>query len=180
MVLWMCQQGMFAFDGTTILPIQCKVRAWIDDDIDLVNVREQACAVHVGNFNEFWWFYPQNGQPYNTRCMIYSYKEGWFSQGRMARSAGIAASYTAQTIMADGFVAFQHELGDFYNNADLPFAETFDLNLTSGAQLITIKQMQPDIDGDAANLRYSLFYQTSTRSVMPDPSGATVPIRTVA
>jgi hypothetical protein len=162
MTLWMSQQGMFSFDGTTILPIQCKVRAWIDDDIDLVNVREQACAVHVGNFNEFWWFYPQRSQPHNTRCAIYSYKEGWWSQARMSRSAGITSSYTTQTIMADGLVAFQHELGDYYNHTEsLPFAETFDLNLTSGAQLITIKQMQPDVEGAIENLRYSLFYRNS-------------------
>ena len=63
MALWMSQQGMFSFDGTSIAPIACKVRPWVDDDIDLINVREQACAVHVGNFNEFWWFFPQLGQP---------------------------------------------------------------------------------------------------------------------
>ena len=48
--------------------------------------------------------------------------------------------------------AFEHELGDFYGNAALPWAETFDLNLTSGAQLITVKQMIPDVDGDASGL----------------------------
>ena len=122
MALWMSQQGMFSFDGTSIVPIACKVRPWVDDDIDLINVREQACAVHVGNFNEFWWFFPQLGQPYNTRCIIYNYKEGWWSQGTMSRSAGITASFTAQTIMADGLVAFEHELGIFYGNAALPWA----------------------------------------------------------
>ena len=80
---------MFSFDGTSIAPVACMVRPWVDDDIDLLNVREQACVVHVGNFNEVWWFFPQNGQPYNTRAIIYSYKEGWWSQGQMARSAGI-------------------------------------------------------------------------------------------
>jgi hypothetical protein len=56
----------------------------------------------------------------------------------------------------------------------LPWAETFDLNLVSGAALITIKQMQPDITGDVNNIRYSLFYRNS-RSVMPDPvTGAPV------
>ena len=39
--------------------------------------------------------------------------------------------------------------------------ETFDLNLTSGAQLITVKQMMPDIEGDVSSLRYSLFYRNS-------------------
>ena len=168
MLLWMSQQGPFSFDGTTILPISCKIRAWVDDDIDLINVREQACAVHVGNFNEFWWFFPQEGQPYNTRCIIYNYKEGWWSQGNMSRSAGITASFTAQTIMADGLVAFQHELGDFYGNATLPFAETFNLNLTNGVRLITVKQMIPDVDGDTTNLLYSLFYRNSRSTGAPE------------
>ena len=86
--------------------------------------------------------------------------------GAMSRSAGITASYTAHTIMADGLVAFEHELGIVYGNAALPWAQTFDLNLTSGAQLITVKQMMPDIEGDATNLNYSLFYRNSrsTRS----------------
>jgi hypothetical protein len=159
--LWMSKQGLFAYDGTSISPIACLVRPWIDDDIDPLNVREQACAVHVADFNEFWWFFPQLGQPYNTRAFIFNYKEGWFSQARMSRSAGVTAAYNVQTIMADGMVAFQHELGAAYNNAALPFAETFDLNLTSGARMITIKQMLPDIEGDITNVQYVLFYRNS-------------------
>ena len=177
MALWMSQQGIFSFDGTTIAPVACLVRPWIDDDIDLINVRETACAVHVGNFNEFWWFFPQLGQPYNTRCMIFNYKEGWFSQGQMSRSAGITSSYTAQTVMADGLVAFEHELGDFYNNADLPWAQTFDLNLTSGSRLITVKQMMPDIDGDASSLLYSLFYRNSRSLGVPEQQTTPRPVR---
>jgi hypothetical protein len=177
MALWMSQQGLFSFDGTSILPVACKVRPWVDDDIDLVNVREQACAVHVGNFNEFWWFFPQLGHPYNTRCIIYNYKEGWWSQGQMSRSAGITASFTAQTIMADGTVAFEHELGAVYGNADLPWAQTFDLNLTSGAQLITVKQMLPDIEGNITNLKYSLFYRNSRSAGAPELQTTPKPVR---
>ena len=176
--LWMSQQGMFSFDGTSIVPIACKVRPWVDDDIDLVAVREQACAVHVGNFSEFWWFFPQLGQPHNTRCIIYNFKEGWFSQGTMSRSAGITASFTSQTIMADGLVAFQHEFGIVYGNAALPWAETFDLNLaTSGAQLITVKQMMPDIEGDTTNLKYSLFYRNSRSTGAPELQTTPKPVR---
>jgi hypothetical protein len=165
MALWMSQQGMFSFDGTSIMPVACPVRPWVDDDIDLLNVREQACLVHVGNFNEAWWFFPQDGQSTNTRVIIYNYKEGWWSQGQMSRSAGITASYTAHTVMADGLVAFQHEAGLVYPaNVPLPWAETFDLNLNSGSRLTTVKQMIPDVDGDVNNLLYSLFYRMS-RSV---------------
>jgi hypothetical protein len=124
-------------------------------------VREQACAVHNPNFNEFWWFFPQLGQPYNTRAAIYNYKEGWWSQAQMARSAGVTGSYTVHSIMADGQIAFQHEVGTAYSDAALPFAESFNLNLTSGSRLITIKQMIPDIEGEISNVQYVLFYRNS-------------------
>jgi hypothetical protein len=175
--LWMSEQGMFAFDGTSILPVQCLVRPWVDDDIDVLNVREQACAVHVADFNEFWWFFPQNGQAYNTRAIIYNYKEGWWSQARMARSAGVSSSYTSHTIMADGTAAFQHELGAVYVRADLPFAETFDLNLNSGATLTTLKQMIPDIEGDVSGIQYSLFYRNSRSSGEAEVQTPVKPVR---
>ena len=178
MALWVSEQGLFAFDGTSVVPVPCSVWSWVLNDIDLINVREQACAGHISTFNEFWWFFPQNGQPYNTRVMIYNYKEGWCSQGKMSRSACISSSYSTQAIMADGRVAFQHELGNVYFNADLPWAETFDLNLTSGSRLITVKQLMPDIEGDAENLRYSLFYvPTMSRNAAVELQTPPQPVR---
>jgi hypothetical protein len=171
MTLWMSQQGMFSWNGAFIQPMPCAVRPWVDDDIDIFNVRAQACAVNNANFNEFWWFFPQKGQLSNTRCIIYNYKEQWWSQGAMSRTAGVTASYVVPTIMADGLVAYQHELGNVYpNGTPLPWAQTFDLNLNSGSRLTTVKQMIPDIGGDVNNLRYSLIYRMS-RSVMPDLNG---------
>jgi len=178
LTLWMSQQGMFSFDGTSIAPIACLVRPWVDDDIDILNVREQACMVHVGNFNEVWWYFPQSGQPYNTRVIIYSYKEGWWSQGRMSRSAGITASYTAHTIMADGLVAYEHEANNTYPpDVPLPWAETFDLNLNSGARLTTIKQLLPDVEGDINNLLYSIFYRNSRSTGTPELQTTPKPVR---
>ena len=178
MALWFSEQGAFSYDGTSILPVACMVRPWVDSDIDIVNVREQACAVHVENFNEFWWCFPQNGQPYNTRAIIYNYKEGWWSQARLARSAGVTASYNAHTLMANGTLAYQHEvIGQPYSADAMPgFVETFDFTGAAfqGGKLITVKQLMPDVEGDFADLRYSLFYSNS-RSTMPDPSGATIP-----
>jgi hypothetical protein len=175
--LWQSEQGTFSFDGSSVLPVACLVRPWINDDVDEANVREQACAVHIATFNEFWWFYPQSGQPYNTRVAIYNYKEGWWSMGQMSRSAGVTSSYTVQPILADGKVAFQHELGQAFVNCALPWAETFDLNLASGGRLTTVKQLIPDVNGAAAQLRFSLFYQM-TRSLGAAESQTTpVPIR---
>ena len=170
LAVWMSEQGPFSYDGTSILPVACKIRPWIDDDIDLLQTREQSCSIHVADFNEFWWFYPQSGQTKNTRVGIYNYKEGWWSQGQMSRTAGITASYTSHTIMVDDTVAYQHESGTTYGGADLPWAETFDLNLASGAVLTTIKQLLPDIEGAAGNVRYVFFYR-NPRAVQIDASG---------
>jgi hypothetical protein len=168
MTVWMSQQGPYSYDGTSVLPVQCPVRAWVDDDIDLLNVREQGCCVHVAPFNEVWWFFPQNRENnpagFNTRAIYFNYKEGWWSMARMARSAGVTASYTAHTIMANGTVAYRHEDGQIYNDCELPWVETFDINGTSGGRLWTVKQLIPDVDGAASNLLYSLFYRNS-RSV---------------
>jgi hypothetical protein len=178
LALWFSQQGTFSFDGTSIAPIACMVRPWIDDDIDLLNVRFQACAVHVANYSEFWWFFPQDSQPGNTRAAIYNYKEGWWGQARMPRSAGITATYAAHTIMADGLIAFEHEAGNVYPaDVELPWAETFDLNLNSGVLLTTVKQMMPDIDGDVTNLLYSLFYRISRSTGPPELQTTPVPVR---
>lgn len=167
--LWMSEQGVFSYDGTSILPIACMIRPWVDDDIDPILVREFSFAAHLMEFNEWWWFFPQlinNGK--NTRAIVYNYKEGWWTQVRMTRSAGTTSSYTSHPIFADDGVAFQHEVGTVYVNADLPFAETFDLNLNSGGKLTTVKQMMPDIEGDFDNLLYSIFYRNSRSKGSPE------------
>jgi hypothetical protein len=178
LALWFSQQGVFSFDGTSVMPVACAVRPWIDDDVDLLNVRFQSFAVHVANFNEFWWFFPQDGQPYNTRAVIYCYKEGWWGQARLPRSAGITSSYATHTIMADGTVAYEHEAGNVYPaGVELPWAETFDLNLNSGAKLTTIKQLLPDVEGDITNLLYSIFYRNSRSTGTPELQTTPKPVR---
>lgn len=195
MTLWMTEQGLFSYDGTSVLPAACKVRPWIDDNIDPVQVRELSFACHLGEFNEWWWFYPTLNSPFNTRAAVYNYKEGWWTQCRLSRSAGITSSYTSHPIFADDYVAFQHEDGSStYTNASMPvvppFAESFDLNLTNGSRLMTVKQLLPDVEAIEqdnpqaivnviSNLRYSLFYrnsrslglqelQSALKSVRPD------------
>jgi hypothetical protein len=178
-MMWMSQQGMWSFDGTSVTSVPCMIRTWITDDIDIMQTRFQACAAHLGAFNEFWWFYPQAGQPFNTRAAVYNYREGWWSQARMPRSAGITSSYTMSSIFADGQQAYRHESGQYYNDCDLPWADSFSLNLSSGGMLTTLKQMLVDLDGDPTNLQYQLYTRmnrlgsapetlTPPRSIRPD------------
>jgi hypothetical protein len=190
--LWMAEQGVFTFDGTSIMPAPCKVRPWVDSDIDPVAVRELSFAAHLAEFNEWWWFFPQLNSPYNSRAIVYNYKEGWWTQARMSRSAGITSSYTSHSIFADDFVAFQHEVGSAYANYNapvtLPFAESFDLNINSGSRLTTVKQLIPDVKGITpgnqavnnaaiANLLYSVFYRNSRSLGVSELQSIPVPVR---
>ena len=200
LTLWFAEQGLLSFDGTSIAPVACPVRPWVDDDIDIVGVRELSFAAHLGEFNEFWWFFPTLNSPFNTKAIVYNYKEGWWTQANLSRSAGITSSYTAHAIFADDYVAFQHEVGTVtnaysytYANASMPvvppFAETFDLSLSSGARLTTVKQLIPDIEAveaddpatianAIANLRYSLFYRNSRSLGAPELQSPLVAPRT--
>jgi hypothetical protein len=192
LALWMSEQGVCSFDGTSIMPVACKVRPWVDDDIDPVAVRELSFACHLGEFNEWWWFFPQLNSPFNSRAIVYNYKEGWWSEANLSRSAGITSSYTSHPIFADDFVAFQHEVGSAYANASMPvvapFAESFDLNLVSGSRLTTVKQLIPDVEAVEAddpgaiasainNLQYSLFYRNSRSLGTPELQSTPQPVR---
>lgn len=174
MMMWMSQQGVLAFDGTSVNPIPCPIRTWITNDIDNMQARFQACAAHLGGWNEFWWFFPQFGQPYNTRAAVFNYRDGWWAQARMPRSAGITSSYTMPSIFADGQQAYMHESGEYYNGCDLPWADTFSLNLSSGGRLTTLKQMLIDLDGDETNIQCQLFTRMSR--LKKEPEKVTPPI----
>ena len=167
-IMWQSEQGSWTFDGTSINPVPCPIRSWILDDIDDMQSRFQAAAAHLGAFNEFWWFFPQNGQTYNTRAAIYNYREGWWSQCQMPRSAGATSSYTSSAIFADGQQAYRHESGQYFVDCDLPWADTFSLNLQSGGRLTTVKQMIVDLDGDPTNLRYQLYYRADRLGNSPE------------
>lgn len=167
--LWVAKQGVFAYDGTSIAPVQCNVRDWILDDYDEQWVRELAFATHISRYNEFWWFFPQNGQSDNTRAIIYNYKEGWWSQARMTRSAGMSSTYIVYPIFADNTVAYIHETGEMFNDVEeLPWADSFPINIVSGGRLVTINQLIPDIDGDSGNIQYSLFYKMDRADKTPE------------
>jgi hypothetical protein len=165
---WMSESGAWQFDGSGIQPIACPVRDWINDDVDLVYVRNKAVMVHVSTLSEVWWFFPDNGQTENTRCAIYNYKEGWWSQGRMVRTAGNNSSYTQFPIMTDTMYAYRHESGTTYWNAELPWVETYNLNINKGSNLMTVQHMIPDSEGDIDSLSFLLYYTVDRSGKKPE------------
>ena len=98
-------------------------------------MRELSFAAHLGEFNEWWWFFPTLNSPFNTRAIVYNYKEGWWDAVPPVALGGASPrSYTAHPIFADDFVAFQHTRWGApirqrkHAPVVLPFAESFDLS----------------------------------------------------
>lgn len=148
------------YNGSSVAPVECPVWDWVLDDIDNLYVRYEAAAVNLRSMSEFWWFFPSNDERYNTRFIVYNYRDGWWGMGRLSRSCGLSSSYTTYPVMSDGANVYKHESGNTYAGApELPWAETFSLNIGSGTVLSTLLQMIPDIEGDPNALRFSLFYK---------------------
>ena len=126
------KQGMFAFDGTSIMPVAVQGAA-VDRRRHRPFRARSVFAVHVDEFNEFWWFFPQLDSP-TTPGRILQLQGGLVVAGAtvaFGRDHGVL--YRAHHLGRRP-VAFQHEVGSAYANRQLavalPWAETFDLNLT--------------------------------------------------
>lgn len=158
--IWFSEHGFWQYNGANILPLPCPVFNLIDDDIDLVYARYEAAMMVITSFSELWFFYPANGSRYNDRYVIYNYRDGWWANGKMARSCGFSSSYTSFPMMSDGTHIFLHESTDLWPGvSELPFAETHVMNIASGAGMMTVNQLMPDVTGNLDDLRFSFRYK---------------------
>lgn len=158
--MWYTESGFFKFDGTVVQPIQCDIWTWIEDNVDNVMARFTAFSLNMVARNEFWLFLPSVGSTRNDRLVIFNYVEGWWSMGKLGRSAGFAGSFSSFPILADGTTIYEHDGSNVYPGApELPWAESFTLNLQDGAVHGKFKQMKPDVEGSYEPLRYSLAYR---------------------
>ena len=176
-IIWMAEQGVFAFDGTSIVPIPCKVRPWIDSNIDNVAVRELSFAAHLSEFNEFWWFFPHSEQRLQHAGCGSELQGGVVDAGAFVafgrdHSSSIPRTRFSLTTLSPFSMRLAAPTPISTWLVVLPYAETFDLSLTTGSRLTTVKQLIPDVKAIEAvdpnvianaigNLRYSLFYRNS-------------------
>lgn len=161
-VIWPSESNFWMYDGGTIIPIDCPI--WDTINISLTYGRYEAAGVNVSSLSELWWFYPSTDERFADQYVIYNYAKGWWSRGKLSRSCGVSSAYDTYPIMCVDTRAFRHESGLVYPDApELPFAETFNLNLQSGSRMVTIDQMIPNVEGDVSDVRIS-FLKTDDRS----------------
>jgi len=175
MAVWMGQKGFHVYDGY-VKPLPCEVYDYVFNNIN-INQISKVYAVNNSQYNEVWWFYPSVGSNENDSYAVYSYREGHWAVGSLARTAGIDAGIFRAPIWfdADG-IAYNHETGPA--PAGLAWCETGPVTIGDGVMavvgLIPDERTQGDVE---ATFRSRLWPNGDEATHGPYPMGRPSSVR---
>lgn len=160
---WMGNNGFYAFNGSAVQEMPCEVLDYVFNDLNRAQ-QSKIFAVHNSQFGEAWWFYPSSGSNINDRYVIFDYKEGYWSIGKLDRSAGFDAGVFSNPIWfnANGTM-YDHETNYSYSDY-IPYAETGPIVLTN--DIVKVNEIIPDekTQGDILMEFKTRFYPNSDES----------------
>jgi len=160
--VWMSNDGFWTYDGY-VKPLPCDVSDYVYKDI---NTSQLAKVVAIPNskYFEIWWFYPSAGSTENDSYVVWNYKEGHWTIGKIARTTGIDKDVFPNPIFvgADGYV-YDHETGFNYDSV-VPYAESGPVEIGGGQNTVMVRQMIPDekTQGDVQARFSTKFYPNAT------------------
>lgn len=168
--IWFATGGFWLYNGSSVSPIPCPVWSWMGSSINVTLSRYFSIAVHLEQTGEIWFFFVSADGSFNDRYVSYSYRDGWWSMGKLSRSCGLSSTYVNALTMTDGFDVYRHDSGTQYPDApEMPWAETFAINLGGGAGISTISQMVPDVGNNTESVAFVLFSSTQRSSENNQP-----------
>ena len=159
---WMGKENFFTFNGSVVQPLTCEVSDYVFDNINIGQITK-TYAIHNGQHNEIWWFYPSSGSVENDSYVIYDYQQNIWSVGSIGRTAGfdVGAFTVPIWLDADGNI-YNHEQGHNFDG-NVAFVESGPLNIGAGDNVVHVTQIIPDEvnQGDATVKLKSRFYPNS-------------------
>ena len=158
-IMWASVDGFWLYNGNSVRPISCPLWDFVRDHIDFAGSMFYACVINVASKDELWWCYVDRRDVSlrNTRIVVFEYRRGWWSMGKVARSAGFAFVNDRYPIMSDGLRVLKHEVGYNYPGEEYPWAESFSMNISEGQKMGTLHQMMPEIEGDPLAIQFRLI-----------------------
>ena len=176
---WMGKNGFFRFAGGAVEEIACDVSDYVFSDMNTQQM-SKVWAVANADFSEVWWFYPSALSMEIDRYVSYSYREGHWSIGALARTAGVDAGVFPHPIWwSPAGVTHDHETGVQYGNAPI-FAESGPVQLGQGDQVLSAVELIPDekTRGDVTVTFSTRFHPNDTeRSYGPYSMANPTPVR---
>jgi len=153
---WMGHRAFFVYDGYT-QPLECPVAPIVFDDINPANVAK-VWALPIAEHGEVWWFYPSRASNEIDRYVAYNYREGHWSFGRLARTAGAPTGALPLPLMLDpNGVMWEHEKSTMNHDGAVPYLESGPLEAGDGDNILKVQQIVPDerTSGDVKTTIYT-------------------------
>lgn len=139
---WMGPRGFFLYDGF-VKPVSCEVSDYVFGSFN-VQQRAKVFAVAEPQYGEIWWFYPSSESTENDRYVVYNYREGHWSIGRLARTAGVSrGTFPSPIYFAPDGRGYEHEVGTLRPGMT-PWAQSGPVELTPGDQTFMVRRVIPD------------------------------------
>jgi hypothetical protein len=157
-IAWASVEGFWLFNGTTADIIPCPIWDSVAARMDFGRTVRESNIINILNRGEAWWFWvdPLYGTTVN-RYIALDYRSNLWMSGYLSRTCGVSYANDRNPYMSDGVKVWKHETGFFYPGARfMPFIESQTLNVSAGAQWMTLKKLMPDIAGEAMALAFSV------------------------
>jgi len=164
-VAWMSRGRFWSYTGGYIQELECSVADYVFSDINL-DVEGLIAAGHNGDFGEIVWFYPKEGDSYNTRYVTYSYREKHWTTGELERSQWEPSDALGFPVAAgvDGYL-YRHEMDPDTQSTPVPRESTVtaptDVNGLSGMESRVIARgVSTDLHPNVADETHLCFAET--------------------
>lgn len=146
---WMGVDKFYRYDGT-VTTMQCDLRKYIYDDINL-NESLQIFAGTNEGFNEVWWYYCSDGSTTVDKYVIFNYVEKAWYYGTLGRTAWLDAGSNNNPIAATYlYNIVEHELGVDDDSTGTPAAieayiTSAEFDIGDGHQFGFVWRILPDM-----------------------------------
>ena len=161
---WMSSNGFWVYDGS-VKPLPSDVGDYVFRNLNVAQ-QSKTYAVHNSEFGEVWWFYASNSSTEVDSYVSYSYREGHWSIGQIARTCGTGKGAFERILMVgtDGYV-YEHEVGFEYDGA-MGYAESGPVQIGAGDNVMSVVELIPDelTQGEVTATFKSKFYPNATES----------------
>ena len=198
---WMSKGGFFVYQGS-VQPLPSTVSDYVFNDINHVQDSKIYASVNSAFFEVTWWYTSADASEVD-RYVTYNYQEGWWSIGKLTRTAWQDAGvYSDPVALADDNILYSHEqsassssrttdsiatslseLSDFDRNLvtggstsdpGLCFAETGAMEIGDGQNITNITQMITDQTSGDSGLRFKFKTRPNPNSSETESSSLEV------
>ncbi len=144
-VFWMGANGFYSYTGI-VRPLQCDVSDRVFSNINRTQL-SKVTTFHNSAFGEVWWFYPDDSAIENNSYVIYSYREGHWTTGKLDRLSAIDRTpFNNPLAIDERGVVFEHEIGTNRDGLDV-FLEGGPIELGEGDRVHHAHKWLPDQNG---------------------------------